>query len=100
MWDGEIELIMQASANSTLYTSVQKLFNVTCPIDCKYCLNSTTCEICNDAYYWECETISQDDYDTMRGWGISLIVFAFLLAATGLYELKINVDFWIIVNAF
>lgn len=36
----------------------------------------------------------------MRGWGISLIVFAFLLAATGLYELKINVDFWIIVNAF
>lgn len=36
----------------------------------------------------------------MRGWGITLIVFSFVLAATGLYELKVNVDFWIIVNAF
>jgi len=35
----------------------------------------------------------------MKGWGVTIIVLAFILAATGLYDLKINVDFWIIVNA-
>jgi len=34
-----------------------------------------------------------------RGWGITLIVFLLLLAFTGIYQWKINVDFWIIVNA-
>ena len=99
MWDGETQLIMQASYNSTLYTTVTMVFNITCPIDCLYCLNSTTCEVCNDPYYWECETISDSDYEAMRGWGVTIILFAFMLAATGFCNFKVNMDFWIIVNA-
>jgi len=56
--DGEVDFTIKATANSTLYTFIEQTFNVTCPFECEYCLNSTTCEVCWDPYYYLCETIT------------------------------------------
>jgi len=64
-----------------------------------YCSDSSTCEVCKDPYYYLCEDLSDEDRKTAKSWGITLIVFTLLLAVSGIYQYKVNVDFWIIVNA-
>lgn len=97
--DGEVDFVVKATANSSLYIYIEQTFNVTCPIECEYCSDANTCEVCYEPYYYKCESITDGEKQLAKGWGVTLIVLTVLLGFSGIYQWKVNVDFWIIVNA-
>ena len=90
-------LVMKAHFNSTLYTTITKHFTVNCPYACEYCFDMDTCEVCKDAYYYECEDLTDKSFSDGCKWVIFMSLL--ILSLSGLYNAKVNMDVWGLVNA-
>ena len=90
---------MKAEVNATFFTFVNKTFEVSCPFECIYCDNGADCAKCKGAYYFECEEEEDSDRNLRIFFSWVCVVLIILLALTGLYDFKLNIDVWMIINA-